>query len=273
MPRPLQITSLTNPRIKQVVRLREHRQRRKAGAFIAEGMREVSRAIDAGLSVLEIHYCPTLLGEANWQQLQPKLPASAQQIEVVDAVFRKMAYLREPEGILAVVEQPRWSLEGLTAKADAFYLVAVGIEKPGNLGAMVRTAEAAGCDAVLAAGAPIDAFNPNAIRTSTCAVFTLPVVAADEAEVIAFLKARNCRILAATLEGAVAHTQADYSNSIAIAIGPEDVGLSADWLAAADATAGQRVLIGMQGKLVDSLNASNAAAILLFEALRQRNLH
>jgi len=174
------ITSLSNPRVKQVVKLREHRTRRKTGLFIAEGQREVERAMVAGLMVDEVYVCPALLGDDH-ASLSHWLPEALwiNRADVTEQVFRKMAYMREPEGLLAVVRQPRWTLADVaspTLGARGFYLVAVGTEKPGNLGAMVRTAAAAGCDAVLAAGVPVDAFNPNAIRTSTGAVFSLPVI-------------------------------------------------------------------------------------------------
>ena len=267
------ITSLDNPRVKAVVRLREGRERRKAGLFIAEGVREVTRAVEARLPLREIYLCPDLLGPSSsvLPTLNPQNPA----FHVSPAVFRKMTYHDEPEGVLAVVETPSWTLETLTPLAtDALLLVAVGTEKPGNLGAMVRTAEAAGCAAVIAAGAPVDAFNPNAIRASTAAVFSVPCVVCTEADALAWLTAQRVRIAAATLApGSVAHTAADLSGAagpLAIAIGPEDAGLSDAWLAAADATRGARVRIPMLGRLVDSLNASVAAGILLFEAVRQR---
>lgn len=272
MARPLQITSLTNPRIKQVVRLREQRQRRKTGLFIAEGWRELTRAAAAGLAIRELYRCPELLAPHNLSPAEAEAASQAALVaDVPPAVFRKIAYVREPEGVLAVVEQPRWTWDDLPPAASApLCLVAVGIEKPGNLGAMVRTADAAGCGAVVAAGAVVDAFNPNTIRTSTAAVFTLPVIAATEAEAIDHLAAAGWRLAASTLAQALPHTQADLTGPTAIVIGPEDVGLADHWLAAADRTAGHRVHIPMHGRTVDSLNAAAAAAILLFEATRQR---
>lgn len=267
------ISSQSNPRVKQVVRLRNHRDRRKTGLFVAEGLREVTRAAAAGLTVREMFTCPDLLGEANERAL--RAPAGATWARVTPAVFRRMAYLRQPEGVLAVVEQPVWTLEALPAPtAGTLYLVAVGIDKPGNLGAMVRTADAAGCDAVLATGAAgerrghVDAFNPNAIRTSTCAVFSLPTVAVPAEAAIHWLTDRGVRAFAATPHGATDHAHADWRGPAAVVIGAEDVGLDKAWLGAADRTGGQRVSIPMRGRLVDSLNASAAAAVLLFEARR-----
>lgn len=278
MAEPLRITSLQNPRVKRMVKLRGSRERRESGLFIAEGRRELTRAVDAGLHLREIWVCPKLLSrfdgaQAEVERIIAALPGSVKRVEVSAAVFRKVGYLREPEGVLAVVEQHRWTLADLAElpAEGEWYLVAVGIEKPGNLGAMVRSAEAAGCRAVLAAGAAVDIFNPNTIRTSTCAVFSLPVVEAEEAQIRDWLLDRGIRLAATTPAGAVAHTRADLAGRVAIVIGAEDVGLSGDWLAAADASGGARVVIPMRGEVVDSLNASTAAAILLFEARRQRS--
>jgi TrmH family RNA methyltransferase len=275
---PLRLTSTANPRVKRVVALRSQRDRAATGLFIAEGWREVERAIGAGLVVEEVFLCPQLLGGgvgADWlgRGALGALGGEMAFYEVTGAVFGKMAYLREPQGVLAVVRQPRWSLEELGAvEAGTLYLVAVGTEKPGNLGAMVRTADAAGCQGVLAAGTPVDPFNPNAIRSSTGAVFAVPTVCAPEGRVIEYLKASGIRVVAATPAGAVAHTEADLTGALAIAIGPEDRGLSEAWLEAADATGGVRVAIAMRGRVIDSLNASAAAAVLLFEAARQRGM-
>lgn len=283
MTAPLRITSPSNPRVKQVVRLRNARDRRKTGLFIAEGMRELTRAVAAGLAVREVFVCPELLGEADARGL-PAIESAAS-VEVTAPVFRKMAYLREPQGVLAVVEQPIWTLERLpAARQSTLYLVTVGIEKPGNLGAMVRTADAAGCDAVLVTGPAggqggsgerrgyVDVFNPNAIRASTCAVFALPTVAVAAEAAIHWLSDRSVRVMAATPGGgggADDYARADWRGPAAVAIGAEDVGLDKAWLAAADRSGGQRVAIPMRGRLADSLNASAAAAVLLIEARRR----
>ena len=273
----MRLTSTSNARVKAVVRLREGRGsggRRRTGLFVAEGWREVTRAVEAGLVVREVYVCEGLLageggggsGRSLGDSLRTGLGGDVEWFETTEAVFRKMANLSEPQGVLAVVEQPRWSLEGLPpVTQETLLLVAAGIEKPGNLGAMVRTAEAAGCQAVLTTG-PVDALSPQAIRNSTCAVFALPTIAVDDGELRDWLGERGIRIIATTPAGAVVHTEADLTGPAAIVIGPEDRGLDEAWLAAADA----RVVIPMRGKLVDSLNASTAAAVVLFESLRQR---
>lgn len=265
------ITSVQNPRVKAMVKLRDQRGRRKAGLFIAEGSREVERAIAAGLRVESLWLCKDLLGGDSGLPHSANTSANTEVVHVSAAVFKKIAYVREPEGLLAVCEPPRWSLDGLpSAGATTLDLIAVGTEKPGNFGAMVRTAESAGCRCVVAAGTPVDAMNPNAIRASTGAVFTLPTVSMPEDETIAHLVEQRIRVMAAVVDGEVDHTEADYTGPCAIVIGPEDSGLSSAWQSAVEATGGAGVRIATRGRSVDSLNASVAAGVLLFEAVRQR---
>lgn len=284
MKAPLAITSAQNPRVKAVVALRESRERRRTGLFIAEGTRAISRALDAGLVPVEFYLCddPSLRGNADEADALGDrcAQAGAARFHVTPSLLQKMAYCENPESTVAVFEQPRWSLDSLADRATSgtdLWLVAVGTEKPGNLGAMVRTADAAGATGVLVAGGVVDAFNPNAIRASTGAVFTLPVVGATDDETLAFLRSRSAKLFAAALpathEQLAPHTAADFRAPCAIIIGPEDTGLSAFWLDAARAArpAGGIVTIPMHGKSADSLNASNAAAVLLFEAVRQRS--
>jgi TrmH family RNA methyltransferase len=239
------ISSVDNPRVKEVVRLRSSRERRRRGLFLAEGPREVERARAAGLKVVATYFAPALI---EW-------PGGE---EVSERVLAKMAYRAEPEGVLAVVEAPVRELP----RGGSLYLVAVGIEKPGNLGAMARTAEAAGADALVVAEAQADAWNPNAIRASTGAVFTLPVVEASLDEV----KSLGVRVAAAVVGAGTAYTDADLAGPTALVVGAEDEGLDARWRDAADLA----VSIPLRGTAADSLNAATAAAVLLFEAVRQR---
>jgi TrmH family RNA methyltransferase len=239
------ITSLDNPRVKEVLRLRKVRERRREGVFIAEGSREVGRAREAGLAIRATFFAPSLI---DWDEGEP----------VDERVLRKLSYRAEPEGVLAVVEIPQRALP----PEPTLVLVAVGIEKPGNLGAMARTADAAGADAILVADARSDPWNPNAIRSSTGAVFTLPILDASRDE-IAALKLQK---VAAALGAAQTHTEPDYTRPTAFLIGAEDRGLPDHYRALADV----QVEIPMRGATADSLNASNAAAVLLFEAVRQR---
>lgn len=262
------ITSLQNPRVKAMVKLRDQRGRRQAGLFIAEGMRAMQRAIDAGLRIESLWMCDELFGAHSGLPLSNDIEV----VSVSASVFKKIAYVREPEGILAVCEPPQWSLDALPQNKlpGALDLVAVGTEKPGNLGAMVRTSDLAGCRSVIAAGTPVDCVNPNAIRASTGSVFTVPTISMREDEAIEYLVQNNIRILAAVVDGEVEHTDADYTGPCAIVIGPEDKGLSDAWREAAKQTGGQTVTIAMKGRSADSLNASVAAGVLLFEAARQR---
>lgn len=239
------ITSVENPRVKEVVRLRKGRERRREGLFIAEGPREVERARTAGLRVRATYFAPALLA---WDEGE----------EVDERVLRKMSYRAEPEGVLAVVEIPHRPLPA----QGTLFLVAVGIEKPGNLGAMARTADAAGADALLVGDARSDPWNPNAIRASTGAVFTLPIVDVTAEDVVRLPHRR----IAATLGARTRHTTPDYTKPTAFLVGAEDTGLDETWRAIADT----EVEIPMRGATADSLNAGVAAAVLLYEAVRQR---
>lgn len=244
------ITSPDNPRVKEVLRLRKGRERLRDGLLVAEGVREVGRAIDAGLTPRAIYLAPELIPDT-----EAHYPSAE---HVSSRVLAKMAYRHEPEGVLGVFEIPRHALPDQAT----LILVAVGIEKPGNLGAMARTADAAGADAILVAEARSDPWNPNAIRASTGAVFTLPILDATLDD-IARLPQRK---VAAALGASQSHTAPDYTQPTAFLIGAEDAGLPQRYRDAAD----DEVEIRMRGTATDSLNASAAAAVLLFEAVRQR---
>ncbi len=295
---PSRITSTDNPRVKALVRLlREHRERRRTRLFVAEGWRQVQRALAAGLSLHELYHCPELAdtqGLQAWNELSE--PIRQMSVEVTQPVLRKMAYRENPEDVLAVFAQPTWSLQqpnwlqsksastptsiatsskstnaSLSASPPSapLLLVAMGTSKPGNLGAMARTAAAAGACALLVADGLVDAFNPNAIHASTGAVFTLPVLGGTSHDILDFLQAQKIRIVAAVVTAKQSYTQANLIGPVALTIGSEDKGLSDLWREAAQKH-GQCVTIPMADAQVDSLNASNAAAILLFEAVRQR---
>ena len=231
-----------------MLRLRRSSHRRRSGLFVAEGRREVERALAAGLVVRAVYVAPELLD--GWNRCDA--------IEVSARVLAHMSYRAEPEGVLAVVEAPHRPIP----EDSTLLLVAVGIEKPGNLGAMARTADVAGADALLVGDGRVDPWNPNAIRASTGAVFTLPVVETTREEVAAV----PVQKIAAVLGAASAYDDADLTKPTAILVGAEDAGLTDDWRALADV----EVEIPMRGTTADSLNASAAAAILLFEAVRQR---
>jgi len=274
------ISSESNPRIKAVVRLRKQsgsRGRRKTGLLIAEGLREVSRAIGAGLVVEEV-----FATEAFDEQAFGDDALEGHVITLVsEAVMNKMAYHREGTQVLAVLHVPKevqfeeGQLPGPGAGGrSGVWLVAVGTAKPGNLGAMARSAEAFGCDGVISAGTYVDAFHPNAIRTSTGAVFSLPMIQRSEDEAMVLLRQMGATVFVAMLDESGQSTmqamletvqrQRKSGQLIAIVIGPEDVGLSRAWGEFAKDTGGGAVMISMQGQVVDSLNASVAAGILLW---------
>ena len=239
------ITSVDNERVKAIVRLRRSRERRRGGLFIAEGPREVERARAAGLRIVETYFAPSLIA---WPD----------GTEVSERVLEKMAYRAEPEGVIALVETPPRVLP----TGGSLYLVCVGVEKPGNLGAMARSAEAAGADALIVVDGVADPWNPNAIRASTGAVFSLPVVEATREEVLEL----GVSIVSAVVGAPVRYTDADLRGPVALVVGAEDTGLPDAWREP-PATG---VSIPMVEGLTDSLNTATAAAVLLFEAVRQR---
>lgn len=271
--RPLQLTSADNPRIKSVVKLRDHATRRQTGLLIAEGQREITRAWAAGLKLREVYDCPQLTRgrQPAWEVLLPdkERRAASQWYELTEPLLRKIAYKDKPEGAIAIFEQPTWTWDQLKAQSGkpALYLVAVGMAKPGNLGAMARCAAGAGFDALLVADGVVDAFNPNAIRASTGAVFGLPILGADSASVRQFLQQQKVAMYAASPHALQDYTQVDMKGPTALVIGAEDTGLDDAWL-----SAGTQVAIPMSNQWVDSLNASVAAGVLMFEAVRQRQL-
>jgi TrmH family RNA methyltransferase len=240
------ITSVDNPRVKDVVRLRKARARRVAGLFVAEGPREVARARAAGLGLVATYYAPALI---DWDDGE----------QVDERVLAKMSYRDEPEGVIAVVQIP----DRAVPHDSTLLLVAVGIEKPGNLGAMARTADVAGADALLVADAECDPWNPNAIRASTGSVFSLPIVSVTADDVAALPHAK----VAAVLGAEQAFTTPDYTGPTAILVGAEDRGLEDAWQELAE----MRVAIPMRaGAAADTRNASTAPAGHRYEAGRPR---
>jgi len=280
MPRPL-LTSTSNPRIRETLKLRQGRDRRSAGLFIAEGVREIERALAGKLELSAVFWCPRMLRSRD--DTPPGVATGLKTLDRlidrdrVDAfpvsvgVMHKLAYRENPEGVLAVFRTPTRHLQTLRPRrsSEALWLVAVGPTKPGNVGAMARTAEGMGADGLIVTDGRIDAFNPNAIRASTGAVFSLPLVSASGEMVRPWLERQGVRVFAAALEGATACDGVDLTGPAAIVIGAEDEGLNREWLDWA-AAHGTIVQAPMVGELVDSLNASVAAGVLLYEVTRQR---
>ncbi len=265
---PVQITSLQNPRVKEVVRLRDRPHRDEAGLLVIEGYRELKRALDNEIKPRALFYCPDwYLGENEPALVDRCAQAGAELYICTKDVFQKMAYRDRPEGLLALAPQIRGRLDDLKLPADPLIIVAEAIEKPGNLGSILRSADGAGVHAVIVCDRCTDINNPNVVRSSIGTLFSLPVVEATTEEALAWLRDRGIRILAATPAADKFYTDADLKRGIAIVVGTEKIGLSGAWMKEAD----ERVKIPMLGQ-ADSLNVSNATTILLYEAVRQRSL-
>lgn len=274
------ITSAQNPKIKQLLALQEKaRLRRETGIFVVEGRRELQHCIDAGFEIDTLFICHDILSGVN---SEPVDPAGAYRprrgsgrvglalkdtkiFEISKEAYQKVAYREGTEGVIAEVRARERRLEDLELKENPLVVVLESVEKPGNLGAALRSADAAGADAVLICDPLTDLYNPNLIRASIGAVFTVPCVACSSAEAISWLKAHGIQILTAQLQDSGWYYDTDMKRGTAIVIGTEATGLTQAWRDAADA----HIRIPMLGAL-DSLNASVSAAILLFEAVRQR---
>lgn len=260
------ITSLTNPRVKAAVRLRDRREREATGLTIVDGAREILRALDAGVRVETAFLAEDLLRSADAHAAADRLRHRPATLAVSSSVLAKVAFGERSDGIVAIVETPRTGLADLAVPEDALVVVIEGLEKPGNLGAVLRTADGAGAHAVIAADPRTDPFNPNAIRASLGTIFGLPVIAATTAETLAWLRARGIRPVAAIVDATTAYTDADLRGPLAVVLGSEAEGLSRAWQDS-DVTP---IAIPMRG-IADSLNVSIAAAIVLYEAVRQRD--
>jgi TrmH family RNA methyltransferase len=281
------ITSLQNPRVKQLVKLRERRDRDEAGLFMIEGYREIRRALEKGVRPREFYFSPDwFLGENEPALIEQAKQAGAQLFELSKEAFAKVAYRERPDGLLAVAPQWKRSLDDLnvagvgepgpknkapgsatqTTAKPPFLLVVESIEKPGNLGTILRSADAAGCDAVIVCDPVTDIFNPNVVRASTGVLFSVPVVVAESTAVHAWLKEKGIRTAATTPHTDNIYTQTDLRGPLAIVMGSEQYGLSEFWMKGADVL----VRIPMAGQ-ADSLNVAMATIITLFEAVRQRN--
>ena len=263
----MKITSTANPRVKAAAKLRNSAQRAEQGRFMINGVREIGRALDGGIALQEIYVCPEQCSDAEYRELLGRLEKTgAAQFEVSAAVFSVLAYGSRMEGVVAVAEFPQRGLKSLKLSQPAFVAVLEGIEKPGNVGAVVRSADGAGVSAMVVADAGSDLYNPNAIRASLGTIFTLPICAASSAETIAWLREQKLRIFAARVDGAIDYTQCDFTGPCAFVLGSEAEGLSDAWRGD-DITS---VRLPMRGA-ADSLNVSATAAVLFYEALRQRS--
>lgn len=263
----LTITSLANPKVKHTIRLRQRSHRDEAGQILIEGYRECRRALDNGYRPHALFYCEALwLKHLNEPDLLQRCRELGAELYACTApVFEKMAYRERPDGLLMVGPHLTKTLADLTLPENALLVVAEAIEKPGNLGTILRSADAAGVHAVIVCDRCTDIHNPNVVRASTGTLFSVPVIEADSDDVLAFLRERGFRVLAATPHTEHLHCGVQLTGNVAIAVGTEQYGLSEKWMNAADL----RVRIPMFGQ-ADSLNVASATTILLFEAVRQR---
>jgi TrmH family RNA methyltransferase len=257
-----QITSIQNPFIKSLVLLQEKSKARKqSGIFLIEGKREIEIAMKGGYEVETILFLPELISVVEAR----KLSKSAELIEISKEVYQKLAYRDTTEGILALAKTKSLQLSDLKLSENPLILVAEAPEKPGNIGAMLRTADAANLDAVIIANPKSDLYNPNIVRSSVGCLFTNQIATGTTDEIITFLKERKIAIYCATLQNSTSYHTQDYTTPTALVVGTEATGLTEEWRKAAT----QNIIIPMQGE-IDSMNVSVAAAILIFEAKRQR---
>lgn len=264
----LDISSLTNPRVKNGVKLRQRSHRDAAGAMLIEGFREISRAVDNDHPVETLFFCtPLFQGQNNTALLERCRKAGAQLLSCSTPVFKKMSYRDRPDGLLAVAPQVRHTLTDIPRKSAPCVVIAEAIEKPGNLGTILRSADAAGVDAVIVCDRCTDINNPNVVRASVGTLFALPVVETTTTETLGWLQAHQIQAVATTPHTDTLYSEANLTGGIAIVVGTEQYGLSDTWLQ----TSPIKVCIPMLGQ-ADSLNVASATTILLYEVVRQRAL-
>jgi TrmH family RNA methyltransferase len=257
------ITSLHNPKISNVIELKEKsRERHAQGLFVVEGMREIEQALASGYTLDSLFVCDRI-GTATI--FEHSLPASTRVFPVSGAVFAKMAYRENSDGLVAVMLLNKLSLHKVKLSKNPFVIVLEAVEKPGNLGAVLRTADAAAADAVIICDPHTDLYNPNVIRSSIGCIFTQQIVACSSDDALQWLRANNIAVFAAELEASQWYHEVNFTKPAAVVMGTEATGLTEFWLKQADT----RIKIPMRGK-IDSLNVSVSTAIITFEAMRQR---
>lgn len=255
------ITSRENPKIKEIIKLKGARsEREKKGLIVIEGQREISLALEAKLNLSSLFFCPKLLKGKPLFKLSPE-----KLIEVAPAVFEKISFRENPDGFLALAALPSAALNNIKLSKNPLLIILESVEKPGNLGAILRTADAAGVDAVIISDKKTDIFSPNVIRASQGALFTTQIACAGLKETYEYLKQRGISIYGTTPGAKIFYTATNWKKPAAILLGTEDRGLSQDWLKKCD----EKIRIPMHGK-IDSLNVSVSAAVVVYEALRQR---
>lgn len=258
-----QIASIQNPFIKSLVQLQEKAKARKqTGTFLIEGKREIELAIKGGYEITTLLFYPDLVSEL---ELHNYTKTNTEIIEISKEVFQKLAYRDTTEGVLAIAKTKSLQLSDLNLSKNPLILVAEAPEKPGNVGALLRTADAANIDAVIIANPKSDMYNPNIVRSSVGCLFTRQIATATSEEAVSFLQENNIAIYSATLQDSTSYHTQNYTTPTAIVVGTEATGLTEIWRKESS----KNIIIPMQG-VIDSMNVSVAAAILLFEAKRQR---
>lgn len=265
-----EISSLQNPLVKKVLTLKEKsRERKKSGLFVLEGRRELQLALKGDYELITLFFYGDLISGEAITELLETTKSHPELISISKEVYQKIAYRETTEGLVAIAKSKSHGLDSLSLqKENPLILVAEAPEKPGNIGALLRTADAANLDAVLIANPKADLYNPNIIRSSIGCVFTNSIATGSTEEVIAFLKSKDIKIYCAALSASKDYFGTDFKGATAIVVGTESTGLSDEWLACST----QNIIIPMQGE-IDSMNVSVSAAILIFEALRQRSIH
>jgi RNA methyltransferase, TrmH family len=269
MSMPEKITSLQNPKIKNLKKLEKASERREQNLILIEGLRETVLAQRAGYVITALFICEEILKETEAYNLKAltKAASGISVYHISKEVYDSVAYRETTEGVITTAQSIKHELAKINLGKNPLVLVIEGVEKPGNLGAMLRTCDAAHVDAVIICDGKTDIYNPNVVRSSLGTVFTQQIVVCETPQAIAFLKENKVRIFAAELEASNVYFSEKFKQPSAVVVGTEATGLSATWIAAADA----RIKIPMLGE-IDSLNVSVSAAVLLFEAVRQRGI-
>jgi len=263
----LTISSLQNPRVKGAIRLRTRKHRQRQGLCLIDGIRELERAVSKQVKILELFICFAKCSETHTQTLRSLIDRiDAEIVHVSENVLEKMAFGDRAEGMVAVAQTPEKTLSQIKLPQNAIVAVIEGVEKPGNIGAVLRSADAAGIDALVVADCRTDLFNPNAVRASMGTIFTVPVAEATSLETLEWLRRQKFNIYAARVDGTIPYTMLDYRAPSAIALGSETDGLTKVWRAE-DINA---IRLPMQG-IADSLNIAATGTVLFYEALRQRS--
>lgn len=258
------ITSLQNPKIKNIVKLFKNKERHEQNLFIIEGARELTLALSAGYAIESVFVCPDLFVKTDYPDVLNSISEN-KLIEVSGAIFEKIAYREGSDGLLALARPKKHGLDNLKLSDNPFIIILEAVEKPGNLGAILRTADAAQADAVIICDPATDLYNPNAIRSSVGCLFTVQTAVCTSHEALSYLNVNNIKSYAAELQASQWYQDTDFAQPCAIVMGTEADGLTSVWLKNADA----RIKIPMRGK-IDSLNVSVSTAVLTFEAMRQR---